>query len=215
VVFQDNTKISKVQEAGRTPPPYPSFFIKPRTSIASHDEDIPIPKVCQDHQIDWEGELCVIIGKTGKNIQEHEALDYVAGYVVSNDVSSRKWQRDPSYAGGVPQWCFSKGFDKWAPLGSVMVSPKIVGKADNLRLQTLLDGEVMQDSNTSDLLFGVEKVVSFISQGTTLEKGTVIMTGTPSGVGMGRNPQIFLKDGQVVEVKIEQLGSIKNRMRFE
>lgn len=159
--------------------------------------------------------MSIIIGKSGKDIPKAEALSYVAGYVVSNDVSARKWQRDPAYAGGVSQWCFSKGFDKWAPVGAVLVSPKVVGKADNLRIQTLVDGEVMQDSYTSDLRFDVEEIIAFLSQGTTLEKGTVIMTGTPSGVGMGRTPPVYLQNGQVVEVKIEKLGAIKNRMRFE
>lgn len=191
------------------------FFVKPRTSIASWDEDVPIPKICQDDQVDWEGELSIVIGKTGKDIPKEEALEYVAGYVVSNDVSARKWQRDPAYAGGVPQWCFSKGFDKWAPLGSVLVSPSIVGKADSLRIQTLVDGQTMQDSNTSDLRFNVSEVIAFVSQGTTLEQGTVIMTGTPSGVGMGRKPPVYIQNGQVVEVRIEKLGVVKNRMVFE
>ncbi|KIW31492.1 uncharacterized protein PV07_03136 [Cladophialophora immunda] len=204
-----------IKEAGRTPPPYPSFFVKPRGSIASHDEDVPIPPICQNDQVDWEGELSIVIGRDGKNIRKEDALAYVAGYVVSNDVSARKWQRDPAYAGGVPQWCFSKGFDKWAPVGAVLVSPRVVGKADNLRIRTFVDGETMQDSSTADLRFDVEDIIAFVSQGTTLEKGTVIMTGTPSGVGMGRKPPVYLQDGQVVEVRIEQLGSVKNRMKFE
>ena len=101
-----------IQEGGRTPPPYPSIFIKARTCVASYDEDIPVPTIAQKDQCDYEGELSIVIGKTGKNIKKEEALDYVAGFVSSNDVSSRTWQRDPAYAGGVPQWCFSKGFDK-------------------------------------------------------------------------------------------------------
>ncbi|KAL2013189.1 hypothetical protein VTN00DRAFT_714 [Thermoascus crustaceus] len=204
-----------IKEGGRTPPPYPSIFIKPPTSIASFKEDIPIPKLAQD-TVDYEGELSIVIGKTGKNISKEDALDHVAGYVASNDVSCRKWQRDPAFAGGVPQWCFSKGFDKFAALGPVLVSPRLVGAADNLRLQTLVNGEVRQDSNTSDLLFPVRDIVSFVSQGTTLEKGTVIMTGTPSGVAMGMKPApVYLKNGDVVEVVIEQLGSTKNVMAFE
>ena len=158
----------------------------------------------------------MVIGKTGKNISEDNALDYIAGYMSSNDVSARKWQRDPAYAGGVPQWCFSKGFDKYAPLGPMLVSPNVVGAADHLDLKTWVNGELRQHSNTSDLLFGVRKIVAFISQGTTLEKGTVIMTGTPAGVAMGMKPcPKYLKDGDVVEVEIEHLGSCKNRMVFE
>lgn len=184
--------------------------------MASYNEDIPIPKLAQDDQCDYEGELSIVIGKTGKNISKEDALDYIAGYVSSNDVSARKWQRDPAFAGGVPQWCFSKGFDKYAPLGPMLVSPKVVGAADDLDLQTFVNGEIRQSSNTSDLLFGVREIISFVSQGTTLEKGTVIMTGTPAGVAMGMKPEPrYLKDGDVVVVKIEQLGSTWNRMTFE
>lgn len=131
-------------------------------------------------------------------------------------MSARTWQRDPAYAGGVPQWCFSKGFDKFAPISPVLVSPAVVGAADKLRLQTFVNGEVRQDTNTDDLLFGVKRIINFLSQGTTLEKGTVILTGTPAGVAMGMKPApVYLKDGDVVEVRIEHLGSVKNKMVFE
>lgn len=144
-----------------------------------------------------------MIGKTGKNIAKENALEYVTGYVASNDVSARTWQRDPAYAGGVPQWCFSKGFDKYAPLGPMIVSPKLLGDASNLRLQTWVNDELRQDTLTSDLLFGVKEIVSFISQGTTLEQGTVIMTGTPAGVAMGMKPEPrYLKNGDVVHVSM-------------
>lgn len=138
----------------------------------------------------------------------------MAGFVTSNDVSCRKWQRDPAYAGSVPQWCFSKGFDKFAILGPVLVAPSVVGNGSNLRLQTFVNGDLRQTSNTNGLLFDVETLISFISQGTTLEVGTVIMTGTPNGVAMGMEEPLWLKDGDMVEVKIESLGSIRNRMTF-
>ncbi|KAK4207429.1 hypothetical protein QBC37DRAFT_444506 [Rhypophila decipiens] len=207
--------IKHIQEGGRKPPPYPSIFIKPRYSIASSSEPIPIPSLAQDDQLDYEGELCIVIGKTGKDIPASDALDHVAGFVPGNDVSARKWQRDPAFAGGVPQWCFSKGFDKFAPLGSVLVSPKVVGNARNLRLQTLVNGELRQDTMTSDLLFGTDEIVAFVSRGTTLERGTVIMTGTPAGVAMGMKEPKWLRDGDVVEVRIQELGSVKNKMVFE
>ncbi|KAL2196664.1 hypothetical protein P885DRAFT_37319 [Corynascus similis CBS 632.67] len=207
--------IKHIQEGGRKPPPYPYIFIKPRTSVAGYIEDIPIPKLAQDDQLDYEGELCIVIGKTGKDIPRSEALEYIACFVVGNDVSARKWQRDPSFTGGVPQWCFSKGFDNFAPLGAVLVSPKVVGNAGNLRLQTFVNNELRQDTNTGDLLFNTEDIVAFISQGTTLEAGTVIMTGTPAGVAMGMKEPKWLKDGDIVEVKIEELGSVKNRMSFQ
>lgn len=183
--------------------------------MASHSEDIPIPKLAQD-QLDYEGELTIVVGKTGKNIAVEAALEYVAGFVVSNDVSARKWQRDPKFAGPVPQWDFSKGFDKYAPLGPMMVSPKVVGAADNLAIQTWVNGELRQDSNTADLLHGVKEIIAFISQGTTLQKGTLVMTGTPSGVAMGMKPEPrYLSDGDVVKVRIEGLGQVENKMVFE
>ncbi|QYS97898.1 FAA_hydrolase domain-containing protein [Trichoderma simmonsii] len=205
--------ITHIKEGGRKPPPYPSIFIKPSYCVASSIEEIPIPRLAQDNQCDYEGELSIVIAKTGKDIDKEDALEYVAGYVVSNDVSARTWQRDPDYAGGVPQWCFSKGFDKYAPLGPMIVSPKLVGDASNLRLQTWVNEELRQDSSTSDLLFGVKEIISFVSQGTTLEQGTVIMTGTPAGVGMGMKPEPrYLKNGDVVKVSIEHLGSVRNKM---
>ncbi|KAJ9149937.1 Ureidoglycolate lyase [Pleurostoma richardsiae] len=179
--------LKHIKEGGRSPPPHPSIFIKPATSVAGFRENIPVPKIAQD-SLDYEGELSIVIGKDGKDICREDALDYVAGYVASNDVSCRP----------------------------VLVSPKVLEAAGHLRLQTLVNGEVRQDSNTDDLLFDVPHIIGFLSQGTTLEKGTVIMTGTPAGVGMGMKPSPkYLKDGDVVEVIIEGLGSTKNVMKFE
>lgn len=172
-----------------------------------------------------------MIGKDAKDVTEENALEYIAGYTTANDISVRKWQRDPAFAGVVPQWCFSKGFDAFCPLGPMLVSPKVsfrkilyerkssnaqqlLGAADNLPLKTIVNGEVRQDSNTSDLLFGVRKIVSFCSQGTTLQSGSVILTGTPSGVAMGMAVPEWLKDGDIVEVAIAGIGSIKNKMVF-
>lgn len=157
----------------------------------------------------------IVIGKTGKNIPKEDVLSHIAGYVACNDVSCRGWQRDPKKAGGVPQWCFSKGFDKFAPLSPVLVSPTVVGNASDLLLQTFVNGEERQNTSTGDLLFGVEDIVSFCSQGTTLQAGTVILTGTPSGVAMGMKEPKYLNDGDVVEVKISKLGAVKNKMAFE
>jgi 2-keto-4-pentenoate hydratase/2-oxohepta-3-ene-1,7-dioic acid hydratase in catechol pathway len=221
-----------VKEGGRTPPPYPSIFIKPSAALGNFDTPVLVPKVAQE-QLDYEGELvsipeieciinradtycvqAIVIGKTAKDIKEDEALDYIAGFVCANDVSCRQWQRDPAYAGSVPQWCFSKGFDGFAPIGPMIVSPRLVGAADSLDLQTMVNGEVRQLTNTSDLLFGVKRIVSFASQGTTLESGSLIMTGTPSGVAMGMARPMYLKDGDVVAVLIHGLGSVTNRMQF-
>ncbi|CZR61786.1 related to bifunctional 4-hydroxyphenylacetate degradation enzyme [Phialocephala subalpina] len=204
-----------IAEGGRKPPPYPSLFIKDSATIAAFDEDVPIHPIAQDKNLDYEGELAVVIGKTGKNISKEDALNYIAGYAASNDVSARTWQRDPAYAGGVPQWSFAKGFDKFAPIGPMLVSPSVVGAADNLLLQTFVNGEERQNTRTDDLLFNVRAIVSFLSQGSTLKKGTVIMTGTPAGVAMGMKEPKWLKNGDLVEVKIELLGSCKNRMVYE
>ena len=191
------------------------FFIKGSQSVAEWGEPIPIPKIAQDEQCDYEGEMCFVIGKTGKNITRSEALDYVGGYMVGNDMSARKWQRDPVFAGPVPQFNFSKGFDKYAPLGPMLVSSEVVGNAGNLGLETRVNGELRQDSNTSDLLFDVPTLIEFLSQGTTLSKGTVIMSGTPSGAAFGMKPPQWLKHGDVVEVTVEHLGTLSNEIVFE
>lgn len=157
----------------------------------------------------------IVIGKDGKDITEENALNYVAGYTVGNDVSARDWQREAGKAGPVPQWTFSKSFDKYAPLGPCIVATQVLGEADTLPLRTLVNGEVRQSSNTSDLCFGVRQLVAFCSQGQTLERGTLIMTGTPGGVGLFMKPQAFLKDGDQVVVEIEKIGRLVNRMAFE
>ncbi|KAM6479555.1 hypothetical protein HDV62DRAFT_382194 [Trichoderma sp. SZMC 28011] len=203
-----------IKEGGRTPPPYPSLFIKPTTCLAAFDADIKIPLIAQE-TLDYEGELTIVIGKDAIDVPEERALDYIAGYVASNDISCRIWQRDPKYAGNVPQWCFSKGFDSFAPIGPMIVSPTVLGAADNQTLETTVNHDLRQDSNTSDLLFGVRRIVSFLSQGTTLKKGSLIMTGTPSGVALGMKPMpVYLKDGDVVKVEIGGLGIMENKMVF-
>ncbi|KAK4096162.1 hypothetical protein N658DRAFT_531968 [Parathielavia hyrcaniae] len=213
--IKHNKLLTLIQEGGRTPPPYPSVFIKPSTSVAGYAEDVPIPRIAQDGTLDYEGELAVVIGKAGKDISKADALSHMAGFLAANDVSARTWQRDPRKAGGVPQWCFSKGFDKFAPLSPVLVSPRVVGDASGLTLQTFVNGEERQNTSTSDLLFGIPDIVAFCSQGTTLEAGTVILTGTPSGVAMGMKEPKYLNDGDVVEVRISQLGGVRNKMAFE
>ncbi|OZJ01621.1 hypothetical protein BZG36_05532 [Bifiguratus adelaidae] len=188
---REQIPIIKFAEGGRTPPPYPSIFIKPSNALADAFQDIPIPSIAQE-TLDYEGELAVI----------------------ANDISNRMWQRDPKYAGSVPQWCFSKGFDKFGPIGPVIVSAKILGDPPGLELTTRVNNEVRQSTNISDLLFHVPEIISFISQGTTLEKGTIIMTGTPAGVVMGMKTPLYLKDGDVEEVEISGIGKIANHVTF-
>ncbi|KAL3476545.1 hypothetical protein BJX99DRAFT_258290 [Aspergillus californicus] len=203
-----------IKELGRSPPPYPSIFIKPSNTVTGWNSAIPIPRIAQTDQMDFEGELAIVIGKEGKDIAAEDALDYVAGYMVCNDVSARAWQRDPHYAGAVPQWCFGKGFDGFAPLGPMIVSTEILGAAGGLLLQSKVNGEVRQEANTEDLVFGVREIVAFVSQGTTLEKGSVILTGTPGGVILGMKNPVWLAHGDLVEVSVSGIGGIMNRMDF-
>ena len=177
-------------------------------------ENISIPAIAQA-QADYEGELAVLIGKPAKNVRAENALDYVSAYAASNDVSSRDWQREPDKAGPIPQWTFSKSFDSYAPLGPCLVSTAILGSADKLSLQTMGNGEIRQSGNTSDLCFNVKQLVAFCSQGQTLQAGSIILTGTPGGVGLFMKPPTFLKHDDVVEVEIEGIGRIRNRIRFE
>ncbi|KAF2621331.1 fumarylacetoacetate hydrolase family protein-like protein [Macroventuria anomochaeta] len=207
--------IKHIQEGGRTLPPHPSTFIKANTCLQDHDGPIVIPKIAQDNQADYEGELCFIISKDCKDVSEAEAFDYIGGYMSGNDVSSRKWQRDPNLAGTVPQWNFSKGFDTYAPLGPQIVSTKVIPDPSKLTLQTRVNGELRQNSGIDDLCFKIPTLVAFSSQGTTLKKGTVVMTGTCAGVGYAmKNPQ-FLKPGDVVEVSVTpEIGTVRNTVEY-
>ncbi|KAF7195913.1 Fumarylacetoacetate hydrolase domain-containing protein 2-like [Pseudocercospora fuligena] len=204
-----------ILETGFDLPKNPTLFYKSSQTVSDTRSPTPIPKLGQTH-LDYEGELTIVIGKDCKNISEDKALDYVAGYVSGNDVSCRDWQMEKDKAGMMPQWGFSKSFDKYAPLGPAIVSTKLLGDASGLRLKTYVNGELRQDSDTSDLCFGVRKLVSFLSTGQTLAAGTIIMTGTPGGVGIGMKPEPkYLKDGDEVVVEIEGIGKVVNVMRFE
>ncbi|KAK6440717.1 hypothetical protein LTR95_003050 [Oleoguttula sp. CCFEE 5521] len=181
---------SHIKETGRALPEVPTVFTKPAPAVADHDVAIPIPKLAQQ-RCDYEGELTILIGRNAKDVSAADALEFVAGYTVGNDVSARDWQREANKAGVVPQWCFSKSFDKYAPLGPVIVSTKLLGAANDLELTTWVNGE-----------------------GQTLQKGSLIMTGTPGGVGLFMKPPNFLKDGDVVEVEISGVGKLRNSMKF-
>lgn len=204
----------KVLETGRQLPTCPTIFTKPGPEVADYGEDIPIPKIAQV-QYDYEGELVVFIGKDAENVRKEDAMQYVAGYTAGNDISARDWQREVAKAGPVAQWTFSKSFDKYAPLGLCLVAAHVLGAAEGLRLRTLVNGEVRQKSNTSDLCFGVRKLIAFCSHGQTLQKGSLIMTGTPGGVGLFMKPEAFLKNGDEVTVEIEKIRQVTNRMHFE
>lgn len=182
-------------------PEFPVVFMKSPASVIGPGEPIVLPRHLRSDQVDYEAELAVIIGKRCKNVAKRDALDYVAGYACANDVSARDWQKQ----WGGSQWCRGKTFDTFCPIG-----PPVQVKPGNLRIRTILNGEVVQDSNTSDMIFDVPTLIEFLSGSTTLLQGTVILTGTPHGVGMARTPQRWLKAGDVVTVEIENIGSLTN-----
>ncbi|KAK9767198.1 hypothetical protein K7432_003163 [Basidiobolus ranarum] len=193
-------------------PKYPIVFLKPSSTLQHPEEPIIVPHVASNQEADYEVELAVVIGKACRDVTPQQALDYVLGYTVCNDVSSRKWQ---SPALGSGQWCFSKGFDTYSPMGPCIVHRSLIPDPQVLKLSTRLNGQIMQDSSTSDMIFTVAQLVSFLSQGTTLQPGEVILTGTPQGVGGTRKPAVWLKEGDVCEVEIEKIGRISNPVQVE
>ncbi|KAL1895860.1 hypothetical protein Sste5346_004957 [Sporothrix stenoceras] len=198
------------KESGMALPKYPVLFYKPATSLAGAHDPIPVPPVAQEGEgLDYECELVAVIGKTCRDVSEADALNFVLGYAVGNDVSHRDWQ----IKRGGGQWNVGKGFDGWAPWGPGIVAAKLLDP-QTLNISTKLNGTTVQESNTSDMIFSVRQAIAFLSRGTTLQAGDLIFTGTPSGVGMGRKPQLWLKDGDVVEVSLEGVGSIVNKVEF-
>lgn len=199
------------KEQGADIPTRPMVFSKNLASLCGDGDTIRIPKVCQDKpQVDFEGELGVIIGtRPGggpvKDVPLAEALACVQSYCVANDVSARWWQKE----GGGGQFYRGKSFDTFCPVGAIVPASK-VRDPQNLRLITRVNGATMQDGNTRDMIFSVATLVHELSKDHTLMRGTLILTGTPSGVGFARNPPVFLKPGDTVEIEIEQIGKIKN-----
>ncbi|TDZ12921.1 Fumarylacetoacetate hydrolase domain-containing protein 2-like protein [Colletotrichum spinosum] len=199
------------KESNMAIPKFPVLFYKPVTSLSGPTDPIPIHPIAQTGStLDYECELVVVIGKAASDVSEDEALNYVLGYAVGNDVSHRDWQLQR----GGGQWSLGKGFDGWAPFGPGIVTNKVIGDPQNLKIFTKVNGDTVQNNNTKDMIFGIKKTISFLSQGTTLLPGDVIFTGTPEGVGMGRKPQLWLKDGDVVEVGLENVGSCVNKVDF-
>lgn len=189
-------------EAGMAIPAYPVLFHKVAGSLIGHNQPIVVPRISS--RIDYEGELAIIIGKRGKYIAEDEALSYVAGYTVANDVSARDLQFRTS------QWTTGKMLDTFGPLGPALVTHDEVPEPHTLAIKTTLNGQVLQDGNTADMIFRVPFIVSYISEITTLEPGDVILTGTPAGIGNTRTPQVFMKPGDTVTVEIGHLGKLTN-----
>jgi 2-keto-4-pentenoate hydratase/2-oxohepta-3-ene-1,7-dioic acid hydratase in catechol pathway len=205
------------REQGKGLPERPVVFIKAPFAAALHGEDIVIPRICQDRpQVDYEAELGVVVGRRRdghpvRDVSRDEALSCVWGYVCANDVSARWWQKEGS--GG--QFCRGKSFDTFCPLGPHVAAPVEVGDPNSLRILCRVNGEVVQEASTRDMIFDVATLIAELSRGMTLPPGTVILTGTPSGVGMSRNPARFLRSGDEVEVEIERVGLIRNRVREE
>jgi 2-keto-4-pentenoate hydratase/2-oxohepta-3-ene-1,7-dioic acid hydratase in catechol pathway len=192
------------KESGVAPPDEPVFFSKFPTAVAAHGDPISLPKVST--QVDYEAELVVVIGRGGKNIPRGEALSHVAGYCPGHDVSARDWQLNKPGK----QWLLGKTFDTFAPYGPTLTTPDDAGDPNNLRIALRLNGTTMQDSSTTQLIFKIDELVSYISNVCTLLPGDIIFTGTPPGVGAARKPPVFLKPGDTVEVEIENLGTLSN-----
>jgi len=192
------------RESGSQPPAEPVLFNKFPTAICAHGQPIVLPRLSRE--VDYEAELVVVIGTGGRQIPKARAKQHVAAYCCGNDVSARDWQlRKP---GG--QWLLGKSFDTFAPVGPVLITADEIADPGNLRIQLRLNGQVMQDSSTAQLIFSVEELVSYVSGVCTLSPGDLIFTGTPSGVGFTRKPPVFLKPGDIVEVEIEKIGVLSN-----
>ncbi len=196
-----------IKEFGHEYPSEPVIFSKASSALTSCSADIILPPVSE--RVDYEAELVVVIGKRGKDISESDALDYVAGYCCGNDVSARDWQKEKPSG----QWFLGKSFDSFAPIGPQLVTKDEVGNPNNLKIESRLNGKVMQSACTSQFIYSVQRVISYISQVMTLEPCDLIFTGTPDGIGDVRKPPRYLSDGDVFEVEIEKLGVLMNTVR--
>jgi 2-keto-4-pentenoate hydratase/2-oxohepta-3-ene-1,7-dioic acid hydratase in catechol pathway len=190
-------------------PNHPTFF-KPSTCLGAPNAPLLIPHQATDGQADYEAELAVIIGKAAKNVKKEDAMDYVLGYACSNDVTARVHQFNGA------QWSFGKGFDGFAPLGPCIVSAASISNPGDIELKTVLNGETMQYSLANDMIFSIPEIVAYLSQGTTLEPGTVIMTGTPHGIGVSKVPKVFLKPKDDLRIVMSHgMGSLVTPVAYE
>lgn len=199
------------QETGIKEPEYPILFYKPPTAVGGPRDHIPVPPMAQaEGAIDYEVELVAVIGRQCRHVSEEQALEYVAGYTVGNDVSQREWQMKR----GGSQWNVAKMFDGWAPIGPAIVASSLIDP-QNLKISSKVNGELRQSDSTSNMIFGVAKTISWLSQGCTLVPGDLIFFGTPAGVGMGFKPPKWLVNNDIVECSIENIGTIRNRIHFQ
>ena len=199
------------KETGMEAPKYPVVFMKNLSSITNPEDPIVLHPSCMDPpEVDYEAELAVVIGQTARDVSPSQAMDYVLGYTAANDVSARRWQGRR----GSGQWVRGKSFDTFCPLGPELVTTDELQDPQNLRLTCELNGQVMQDANTADMIFPVAELISFLSTGTTLLPGTVILTGTPSGVGFTRKPPVYLMPGDTVNVILQGIGILSNSVKL-
>jgi 2-keto-4-pentenoate hydratase/2-oxohepta-3-ene-1,7-dioic acid hydratase in catechol pathway len=209
--YAAHSKESKV-----VPPSFPYFFTKFRNAIIGHEDPIIIPRASQ--KVDWEVELAAVIGKVGKNISKDRAMDYVAAYAISNDVSFRDFQFTPSWPAKLDppgfNWVKGKGMDFSFPFGPWLVTKDEISDPDDLEISLTVNGVLKQKANTNEMMFKIADQIEYLSNGMTLVPGDIISTGTPAGVGMGTGGP-YLKDGDVVESKVEKIGTLRNPVRNE
>lgn len=196
-----------IRETGLDAPERPLAFVKTAHTLAGPYQDVLVPAGATE-QLDWEAELAAVIGATARDVPVDRALEHVFGYTAANDLSAR----DAQFADG--QWFRGKNFDGFCPLGPWIVTPEELGDPQTLSVAARVNGRTVQDGSTTEMIFSVAHVVSYLSRYMTLLPGDVIATGTPHGVGMGRTPQLWLKDGDVVEVEIGNIGTLRNTVRF-
>jgi 2-keto-4-pentenoate hydratase/2-oxohepta-3-ene-1,7-dioic acid hydratase in catechol pathway len=194
-------------EEGNQPiPEYPVVFMKTSSTCTNPGDPIVLPRKLRSDAVDYECELAVVIGKPCHNVSKADALQYVLGYMCANDVSARDWQIKK----GGSQWCRGKTFATFAPLGPCLVTADEIPNPNALQIKTVLNGQTMQDWNTNDMIFDVPTLIEFLSGSTLLSPGTVILTGTPHGVGAARKPPVFLQGGDTVTIEIEKIGALTN-----
>ena len=198
-------------ESGSAIPVNPMLFIKASGTLNNPSDAIRIPR--RSSMTDYEGELVIVIGKDAKHVSKDRALDYVLGYTIGNDVSARDWQRQKELGGG--QFARGKSFDGFCPLGPCILTRDEVPDPSRLRIRTTLNGQVMQDKGTDDMIFDVPTLIESLSSTLTLRAGSVIMTGTPEGVGFARTPPVWLKAGDAIAIQIDPIGRLENTVTAE
>lgn len=194
------------EEGGQPLPEHPILFMKNSGAVQNPGDPVVLPRQLKCETVDYECELAVVIGKRCHNVSQQDALDHVLGYTCANDVSERSWQK----SGGGGQWCRGKTFATFCPLGPCLVTTDQITDPNSLAIKTTLNGQVMQDWNTSDMIFNVPKLIEFLSASTTLLPGTVILTGTPHGIGGARKPPVYLQPGDTVTISIDRIGDLTN-----